>query len=292
MKPPPTHLRPSPSCSRRTTVRRPSLVPQAIFAPTLPLLLLIPLLAACLPTEPTRTGPGETASVAFVIDGDTVELADGRRVRYIGIDTPERDQPYAADATALNRSLVEGQDVWLETDVQSTDRYGRLLAYVWAGDTFVNLELVRQGYATAYTVPPNVRQADAFVQAEREAREAGRGLWAPAGVPVRITALNYDAPGADHLAPNGEWVELTNQGDTPVDLSGYTLSDERAHVYTFSAVVLAPRATLRLHSGRGTDTAAELYWGLANDAVWNNDGDTAYLRDAAGTFVDAYAYSP
>jgi micrococcal nuclease len=259
---------------------------------TLPLLLLIPLLTACLPTEPTRTGEGSPARVASVVDGDTVELADGRRVRYIGIDTPEVDQPYAADATALNRSLVEGQDVWLETDAQPTDQYGRLLAYVWAGDTFVNLELVRQGYATAYTVPPNVRHADAFVQAEREAREAGRGLWAPAGVPIRITALNYDAPGADHLAPNGEWVELTNQGDTPVDLSGYTLRDERSHLYTFGPVVLAPNATLRLHSGRGADTAARLYWGLANDAVWNNDGDTAYLRDAAGTFVDAYAYSP
>jgi endonuclease YncB( thermonuclease family) len=288
----------SPTClrsslrSRRTTVRRPSLVTQAILARTLPLLLLIPLLTACLPADPTRTGPGETASVASVVDGDTVELADGHRVRYIGIDTPERDRPYAADATALNRSLVEGQDVWLETDAQPTDQYGRLLAYVWAGDTFVNLELVRQGYATAFTVPPNVRHADAFVQAEREAREAGRGLWAPAGVPIRITALNYDAPGADHLAPNGEWVELTNQGDTPVDLSGYTLRDERSHLYTFGPVVLAPNATLRLHSGRGADTAARLYWGLANDAVWNNDGDTAYLRDAAGTFVDAYTYSP
>ena len=152
-------------------VRRPFLIPRAILARTLPLLLL--LIAACLPTDPTRTGEGSPARVASVIDGDTVELADGRRVRYIGIDTPERDQPYAADATALNRSLVEGQDVWLETDAQATDQYGRLLAYVWAGDTFVNLELVRQGYATAYTVPPNVLHADAFVQAEREAREAG-----------------------------------------------------------------------------------------------------------------------
>ena len=269
--------------------RRPFPILRAILARTLPLLLL---LTACLPTDPTRTGEGSPARVASVIDGDTVELADGRRVRYIGIDTPERDQPYAAGATALNRSLVEGQDVWLETDAQATDQYGRLLAYVWAGDTFVNLELVRQGFATAYTVPPNVRHADAFVQAEREAREAGHGLWSPADVPIRITALNYDAPGADHLDPNGEWIEITNQGHSAIDLNGYTLTDEGSHVYTFSAVVLAPNATLRLHSGRGTDTAAELYWGLANEAVWNNDGDTAYLRDAAGTFVDAYAYSP
>jgi micrococcal nuclease len=254
--------------------------------------LLIPLLTSCGPGEPTRTGAGENAQVAFVVDGDTVELADGRRVRYIGVDTPETDQPYAAEAEAFNQSLVAGQEAWLETDVQVSDPYGRLLAYVWVGDTFVNLELVRQGYAHVYTVPPSVRYADAFVRAEREAREAGRGLWALADVSVRITALQYDAPGRDDLAPNGEWIELANQGDGPVDLSGYTLRDEGPHLYTFGAVVLSPGATVRIHSGRGSDTAAELYWGLAGDAVWNNDGDAAYLRDPAGAFVDSYTYTP
>ena len=282
-----------PTRSQRTTVR----VPRSTWATVRRLfafLLLIPLLAACASPEPTPTGSGETARVALVVDGDTVELADGRRVRYIGIDTPETGQPYAADATAFNRSLVAGQRIRLEPDAQTTDPYGRLLAYVWVDDTdtFVNLELVRQGYAMAYTVPPNVRYADAFVRAERDAREAERGLWAPADVPIRITALNYDAPGADHVDPNGEWIELINEGDAPVDLEGYTLADEGPHTYTFGPFVLAPGATVRIHSGRGTDTPTERYWGLAGDAVWNNDGDTAYLRDPAGTFVDAYAYTP
>jgi micrococcal nuclease len=267
-------------------------IPRPASCPILALLLLVPLLASCSPAEPTRTGTGETARVAFVVDGDTVELAGGRRVRYIGVNTPEIDQPYAADATALNESLVAGQQVWLEPDAQASDQYGRLLAYVWVGDTFVNLELVHQGYAVAYTVPPNVRHADAFVRAEREAREAERGLWAAADVPVRITALNYDAPGADHVDPNGEWVELTNEGDVPVDLRGYTLADAGPHVYTFGPLVLAPGATVRVRSGRGTDTPTELHWGLAGDAVWNNDGDTAYLRDPTGTFVDSFSYTP
>ena len=268
-------------------------IPRPASPPILALLLLLPLLlASCGPAEPTPTGTGETARVAFVVDGDTVELAGGRRVRYIGVNTPEIDQPYAADATAFNASLVAGQKVWLEPDTQASDQYGRLLAYVWVGDTFVNLELVRQGYAVAYTVPPNVRHADAFVRAEREAREAERGLWAPADVPVRITALNYDAPGADHVDPNGEWVELTNEGDVPVDLRGYTLADTGPHVYTFGPLVLAPGATVRVRSGRGTDMPTELHWGLAGDAVWNNDGDTAYLRDSTGTFVDSFSYTP
>jgi len=255
------------------------------------LLLSILLLTSCTPAEPTRTGTGEGAQVAFVVDGDTVELTDGRRVRYVGINTPEIGQPHADEAQAFNETLVAGQAVWLETGEQARDQYDRLLAHVWVGDTFVNLALARQGYANAYTVPPNLRYADALARAEREAREAGRGLWAPADVPVRITGLNYDGPGSDRIAPNGEWVELTNEGDAPVDLHGYTLRDRGLHLYTFGAVALPPGATVRIYSGRGADTAAALYWGLADEEVWDRDGDTAYLHDPAGAFVDLYAYT-
>ena len=255
-------------------------------------LLLVLLLISCGPAEPTPTGTGEKAQVAFVLDGDTVELADGRRVRYIGVNTPETGQPYAAEAQAFNETLVAGQNVWLETDAQESDVYGRLLAYVWTGDTFLNLELVRQGYANAYTLPPNVRYADGFVQAEQEAREAGLGMWMLAGVPVRCTALHYDGPGSDRVAPNGEWVELTNEGDVPVNLSGYTLRNAGPHLYTFGTFTLAAGATVRVYSGRGDDATTELYWGLAGEEVWRNDGDTAYLRDPTGMFVDAFSYNP
>jgi len=257
-----------------------------------PCLLLAALLAACGPVEPTRTGRGESAQVAFVVDGDTVELTDGRRVRYIGLNTPEVGQPYADEATTFNETLVAGQAVWLETDVQEIDQYGRLLAYVWLDDTLVNLTLLREGYANVYTLPPNLRYEAAFAQAEREAREAGRGLWAPADVPVRITTLNYDGPGSDSVAPNGEWIELTNQGDSPVDLAGYTLKDQGPHLYTFTDLVLAPGASVRVYSGQGTDSGTERYWGLVNDAVWNNEGDSAYLRDPAGGLVATYTYAP
>jgi micrococcal nuclease len=77
----------------------------------------------------------------------------------------------------MNRRLVGGRHVRLELDVRSRDRYGRLLAYVWLGDTMVNAELVRRGYAQVMTVPPNVRYQDLFVKLQREARDAGRGLW-------------------------------------------------------------------------------------------------------------------
>ncbi|MCL6640521.1 MAG: thermonuclease family protein [Candidatus Rokubacteria bacterium] len=124
--------------------------------------------------------------VVRVVDGDTIQVRLGDRiekVRYIGIDTPEVSrraggpEPGAAEATALNRALVEGRRVRLELDVQERDRHGRLLAYVWVGDRLVNAELVRRGYAQVMTVPPNVRYQALFLRLQRDAREAGRGLW-------------------------------------------------------------------------------------------------------------------
>ena len=135
-----------------------------------------------------RTQLPHEAVVARVIDGDTIELASGQRVRYIGVDTPEthrRDggrwvtvhEAYGKEAEAFNRELVEGKHVRLEYDVQPRDKYNRLLAYIYVGDTFVNAELLRQGYAHQLTIPPDVKYAEQFRALVREAREAQRGLW-------------------------------------------------------------------------------------------------------------------
>ncbi|HXG14995.1 MAG TPA: thermonuclease family protein [Calidithermus sp.] len=149
------------------------------------------LLAASL-ALPAAAGPRGAggrvldAEVVRVVDGDTILVRLGERlekVRYIGIDTPEVHhpargrEPGGVEATALNRALVEGRRVRLELDVQERDRYGRLLAYVWVGDVLVNAELVRLGYAQVLTVPPNVRYQALFLRLQRDAREAGRGLW-------------------------------------------------------------------------------------------------------------------
>jgi micrococcal nuclease len=125
---------------------------------------------------------GNLATVTYVVDGDTIDVAIGGttyRVRYIGMDTPERGDFFFSEATEANRALVAGQQVILVKDVSETDRYGRLLRYVYLEDgTFVNAELVRQGYAVIATFPPDVRHQELFLQLERDARAAGRGLWA------------------------------------------------------------------------------------------------------------------
>lgn len=134
-------------------------------------------------------GGSSAAMVTRVVDGDTVKvrLADGSddTVRYIGVDTPESVKPgtpvqcFAKRASAYNERLVEGRRVRLEFDAERRDRYGRLLAYVQraADGAFVNAALVREGYATTLSIPPNVDHAGDFRRLQRSARAAGRGLW-------------------------------------------------------------------------------------------------------------------
>ncbi|HXV42793.1 MAG TPA: lamin tail domain-containing protein [Anaerolineae bacterium] len=247
--------------------------------------------ATLLSATPLATLPGlETVTVAQVVDGDTIELTNGRKVRYIGINTPERDQPYYAEAAAANRQLVAGKDVQLELDVETFDQYGRTLAYVWADGVMVNLEIVRQGYANTFTVPPNVRYEAQFRQAEQEAREAERGLWAGSSVALKIVQIQADAPGSDSENPNGEWIEIANQGSEPVPMQGYSLKDEANHIYTFGNFTVAPGNSFRLYSGQGQDSANELYWGFSGESVWNNNSDAAFLRDNEGALVDTFAY--
>ncbi|MFC1480104.1 thermonuclease family protein [Candidatus Omnitrophota bacterium] len=138
-----------------------------------------------------------------VTDGDTIELASGRRVRYIGIDTPETmrrvgsewmfdPEAFAVAAKDYNRNLVLGKKVTLEFDVDKEDKYGRWLAYVYVDGVMANSELIREGYAMVYTFPPNVKYLDRFLEDQEEARQNKKGLW------KTLKEISPDAAG-DHV---------------------------------------------------------------------------------------------
>lgn len=171
--------------------------PRLLIAPTL--LLALVLSAGCTPSP----GPADEAPLtmrAEVIghtDGDTarfrLETGAEEKVRFIGIDTPEvgeRAEPFGEEAAAYTAAAIPvGTTVWLETDAELRDRYGRLLAYVWleepvTGDApevrekMLNARLVLDGYANAYTYPPNVKYTSILKDLQSEAREDRRGLWA------------------------------------------------------------------------------------------------------------------
>lgn len=299
----------------------------------------------------SQLGPDQ-ALVTRVIDGDTIEVeTQGQTytVRYIGIDTPETRgevEPYGQEATEANRRLVEGKVVRLEKDVSETDRFGRLLRYVYVGEVMVNADLVRLGYAVVSTYPPDVKYADIFLSLEQEAREAGSGLWAlstapipspsptveptpsptttatstptltptatplpptptpsptPTPVPFGTVAIDpscsqFDSPGNDNDNKAEEYVCLVNTISQALDLEGWVLMDQKGFEgreetqYPFPEFSLLPQVQLRVHTGCGEESTTDLYWCKEGFAVWNNDGDTAYLFDSTGALVAQYSY--
>ena len=144
---------------------------------------IIVLTPSPIPTQSTASPSAELATVKRVIDGDTIELTDGRKVRYIGVDTPELHHPtkgvqcYGKEAMEKNKELVEGKEIRMVKDVSETDRYKRLLRYVYLGNIFINKYLASEGYALQATFPPDIRYAEIFGKAAEEARINNRGLW-------------------------------------------------------------------------------------------------------------------
>ncbi len=128
-------------------------------------------------------GPS-SAVVAVVLDGDTVELQSGERVRYLGIDTPEiagishtESECLADTATAANEALVLGEVIDLTYDQECLDTYDRLLAYVSVGGRMVNEIMLERGYARTMSIPPNTKHRERFAALEDEAQALRMGIW-------------------------------------------------------------------------------------------------------------------
>jgi len=173
-----------------------------------------------------NTNSGDYYIVKRVIDGDTIEISTGDRVRYIGIDTPETSHPskpiecFGKEASDKNKQLVEGKKVRLEKDVSETDKYGRLLRYVYVDNIFVNLELVKLGYAYSSTYPPDVKYQSQFLAAQNEARENGRGLWSACQENTTNTDTNINSnintnTAVPFVPPSSDTNVNTNTNTTP-----------------------------------------------------------------------------
>ena len=160
-----------------------------LFAALLTIFIITGLLISPARFQPaaTETFP-EEALVTDVIDGDTVVLSTGRKVRYLGINAPEvrvrqgttwvyRPQPFSKEATDCNRDLVLGKWVHLEYDTRKKDDYGRILAYLRQGDLLVNTELVKRGLALVDIRKPDYRYHTSLLAAQEDARNRGEGVW-------------------------------------------------------------------------------------------------------------------
>jgi len=257
------------------------------------LLALLLIVVACSGCTPGSVAPLSDARVTRVVDGDTFEVS-GTRVRLIGVNAPEYDECFGAEAAEELTRLIQGESVTLETDAQALDGYGRTLAYVYLDARLVNLDLVTGGFALAQAYPPNTRYQDALNAAMIVAQDHQMGMWADGACgrehdDVTIDSITANPSGPDEDVLNEETVTIVATTDT--DLTGWILRDgSSSHRFHFpDGFVLNGRVTI--HSGCGTDTTTDLYW-CEQGPVWNNDGDTAVISDESGALVDAVTYPP
>lgn len=249
-------------------------------------------LAACIPPDGTTSVPptGSGATVEFVADGDTFETTDGTTFRLDGINAPETDECFFAEARDGLREMIDRSAV--EVTPTGTDQFGRTLVQVYTGGVWVNLSMVTEGLALATT--PEEGETDDLVEAERRAFAERTGLWAVdacgADAPVPAVAFDPDAgevdpPGPDEDALSSETVVIVNRGDREIDLSGWTIRDESSrHRFTF-------RNGTRIGAGeRITIASTDSGWSPGSSPVWNNGGDLALLIDPDGRIVDRYRY--
>ncbi|MCS6925159.1 MAG: thermonuclease family protein [Candidatus Binatia bacterium] len=230
--------------------------------------------------------------VTAVLDGDTIELADGTVVRYVGVNTPERGQRFYEEARQYNARLVLGKTVRLASAGQEEDRYRRRLAYVYVGEVLVNAHLIAEGWAHLFVLAP-LPPYQEWLQLQKDAQAQRKGMWRAGGVPgpLKITTVQADAEGDDRRNVNGEYVRVCNVSTEPVALTGFAVQDAQGRRYLFPGGTLKPGYTALLLSGKGKDTTHRgqliFYWGSAYP-IWNNHGETAFLFNPEGNLIDSF----
>lgn len=283
--------------------------------PTLLFVALPALLAACASSSqegsaaaaqrsPSTTAnpSGDTAEVAHIFDGDSLEVTiDGGslvEVRLLGINAPEGSECFGDEAKRALEDRLTGTTITLVADNEESDQFGRVLRYVYVDGVNVNLAMIATGNALAIQTGHSLNET--FVGNSENAAAAGIGMWAAdacrEGALPSLDIVDYvfDPQGRDADDPNGEWVAIANQTATSVAMDGWTLRDESTqNRFRFpDEFALDPGAEVLIHSGCGNNSPSDLYW-CAPDPVWSNGGDTIVLQGPAGTVVawDRYAGS-
>ncbi len=269
------------------------------------------------------------AKVAEIVDGDTLIvdlLLDGQYcIRLIGINAPEKDTFFYKESKEFLSILIKDKIIRLEKDITEKDVYGRLLRYVYLGDLFINLEMVKKGFANSFTLPPDVKYQKLFIEAERIARENALGLWQLSKYSGSfyekkytlnkstlkdnsinknnhvsnyyeqsddenfIIFINSDANGNDNKNLNGEFVKIINNSGFDINIKGWTIKDSSINIYKFKNYLFLKGSYIILFSGEGIDKDNIFYWN-SKKPIWNNYGDTLYLRDEDGYLVSIYSY--
>lgn len=211
----------------------------------------------------------ETVIVSRVIDGDTFVTGDGRTIRLLNINTPEKNEPFSSLAPEFMNQFLNKS---IEIEVTGTEKYGRLLARAYSSD-YLNLYLVEEGFATSFLVEESEQAL--FKKAQKEAYENAQGVWKRSPYFGCMTIeINKKE-------------ELLKVAHTCGSLANWILKDESTKFYTFTGT--EPDLFI-LNSGKGRNTQTTFYWGYEH--IWNDDKDSIFVRDSDGllVFYDQYGY--
>ncbi|HUP17280.1 MAG TPA: lamin tail domain-containing protein [Acidimicrobiia bacterium] len=231
--------------------------------------------------------------VTSVADGDSfrAESSVGEiEVRLLGMNAPELDECHGQPAREALVDMIEGRTIGLATGPE-LDQFDRVLARAVVNETYVNLQMVRDGHSLVVRGGGDDRAI--LLEAEEMARTSEIGMWAAdvcgavgPRAALEITNLNFDPPGPD----DEESVTIINSGADPIDLAGFVLRDESSvNRFDFPPFTLAPGGELLVIRGCGDGEESTIPW-CTDQPIWNNDGDTALLLDEVGRIVAIRRY--
>jgi len=215
----------------------------------------------------------EKVKLKRAIDGDTLELEDGRVVRMLNINTPEKKENYYKEAKDFTKIF---ENKTLSFLFLGKDKYDRELAKVYYQDTYINLELVNNGLAVKFLVQDSEKEL--FDNSEKNALKNSLGLWKKSDF---FGCLDSE------IKPSEEILIIKNKCDS-LDLSNWLLRDESRKKYIFSDIKLSKNEMIKIKSGKGADSSADVSWKIGD--VWNNDKDTIYIFDKDGQIVYHKSY--
>jgi micrococcal nuclease len=250
------------------------------------LLLFNPLLLYAYETE--------IVHIKAALDGDTVVLEDGRRVRYLGINTPEWQEPFSIKAKRLNKELVNRRTAKLEFDKRKTDGYKRLLAYVYIDNEMINSRLVQEGLAHVFLIPPNTRYGNLFLKLQEKAKKQKKGMWAfyDESIILKITQLQ---PGHYKKGKRtSSYLRIANLSQDKINIGGYSLTNTKDKKFVFTDFSLAPGYTFIISEGNGRDgyTSSgqlKIHWNELKGA-WNYKSGKALLFNPKDKLIGVYRY--
>ncbi len=217
-------------------------------------------------------------SVLRVIDGDTVELSNGERIRLIGINAPELDDYFGKDAKEFLSKMVEGKNVYLEHDLRLKDDFERTLAFVFVDGRNVNVEMVRNGFAHTFEVNKISKYVKELKEAEAMAMERQVGIWKRSNISC-IKLLDLKVYGE-------EKVVLKNNCNFSIQLENWSLKDESNNRFVFPNYLFKEGEIIEIYS---TNMSSKFSF-RKKFPIWNREGDTLFLRDSFGYLVLFYRY--